>query len=102
MPGSRDAPAVGESCLHRRRFRQKGRLATLETADRSGADGPTDPAALPFDRSRSQEISQVVGPLLRSEALAAQSASIDVVSGATYTSNGYAQSLQSALDRAHA
>jgi uncharacterized protein with FMN-binding domain len=58
--------------------------------------------ALPFDRSRSQEISQVAGPLLRSEALTAQSARIDVVSGATYTSNGYAQSLQSALDRAHA
>jgi uncharacterized protein with FMN-binding domain len=58
--------------------------------------------ALPFDRSRSQEISQIAGPLLRTEALKAQSARIDVVSGATYTSNGYAQSLQSALDRAHA
>ncbi|MEA2305062.1 MAG: hypothetical protein QOH43_2342 [Solirubrobacteraceae bacterium] len=58
--------------------------------------------ALPFDRGRSVEISQIAGPLLRSEALQAQSARIDVVSGATYTSNGYAQSLQSALDRAHA
>jgi uncharacterized protein with FMN-binding domain len=58
--------------------------------------------ALPFDRNRSQMISDVAGPLLRSEALAAQSARIDVVSGATYTSNGYAQSLQSALDRAGA
>jgi uncharacterized protein with FMN-binding domain len=55
--------------------------------------------ALPFDRSRSQEISQVAGPLLREEALRAQSAAIDVVSGATYTSNGFAQSLQSALGR---
>jgi uncharacterized protein with FMN-binding domain len=58
--------------------------------------------ALPFDRSRSQMISHVAGPLLRTEALAAQSARIDVVSGATYTSNGYAQSLQSALDQARA
>jgi uncharacterized protein with FMN-binding domain len=58
--------------------------------------------ALPFDRSHSQELSQVAGPLLRSEALKAQSANIDVVSGATYTSDGYAQSLQSALDKAHA
>ncbi|MEA2126589.1 MAG: hypothetical protein QOI80_3371 [Solirubrobacteraceae bacterium] len=57
--------------------------------------------ALPFDRSRSQEISDAAGPLLRQEALAAQSAQIDVVSGATYTSNGYAQSLQSALDQAN-
>jgi uncharacterized protein with FMN-binding domain len=61
-----------------------------------------DNLALPFDRSRSQEISSIAGPLLRSEALQAQSARIDVVSGATYTSDGYAQSLQSALDRAHA
>ena len=58
--------------------------------------------ALPFDRNRSQEISSIAGPLLQREALQAQSARIDVVSGATYTSDGYAQSLQSALDRAHA
>jgi uncharacterized protein with FMN-binding domain len=58
--------------------------------------------ALPFDRNRSQEISTIAGPLLQREALQAQSARIDVVSGATYTSDGYAQSLQSALDRAHA
>ena len=55
---------------------------------------------LPFDRQRSAEISQVVAPMLRSEALAAQSAQIDLISGATYTSDGYAQSLQSALDQA--
>jgi uncharacterized protein with FMN-binding domain len=34
------------------------------------------------------------------ETLSAQSAKIDTVSGATYTSNGYEQSLQSALDQA--
>jgi uncharacterized protein with FMN-binding domain len=39
-------------------------------------------------------------PRLTSEALAAQSAHIDTVSGATYTSEGYTQSLQSALDQA--
>ena len=39
-------------------------------------------------------------PELRSEALAAQSANVDTVSGATYTSNGYAESLQTALDAA--
>ncbi|MET7455425.1 FMN-binding protein [Streptomyces sp. NPDC005574] len=41
-------------------------------------------------------------PKLNQEALAAQSADIDAVSGATYTSNGYKQSLQSALDKAKA
>ncbi len=55
---------------------------------------------LPSDRARSQGISSDAGPLLRNEALRAQSARINTVSGATYTSDGYAQSLQSALDRA--
>ena len=39
-------------------------------------------------------------PILVDETMSAQSANIDMVSGATYTSNGYQQSLQSALDRA--
>ena len=46
------------------------------------------------------QIVQVAVPELTSEALSAQSANIDVVSGATYTSQGYAESLQSALDQA--
>ena len=49
---------------------------------------------------RSGGISQYVEPVLSSEALTAQSANIDLVSGATYTSEAYAQSLQSALDQA--
>ncbi|BDH12732.1 FMN-binding protein [Streptomyces hygroscopicus] len=40
-------------------------------------------------------------PRLTQKALAAQSAKIDAVSGATFTSQGYISSLQSALDRAH-
>ena len=39
-------------------------------------------------------------PILREEALQANSANIDTVSGATYTSLAYAQSLQAALDSA--
>ncbi len=39
-------------------------------------------------------------PILNEEAVAAQDADIDMVSGATYTSEGYVGSLQSALDRA--
>jgi uncharacterized protein with FMN-binding domain len=49
----------------------------------------------------SVSISAGAAPTLRHEALAAQSAKIDVVSGATYTSEAYQQSLQSALDAAH-
>lgn len=55
--------------------------------------------ALPA-RGRSGEISNYVAPILASEALQAQSANIDIVSGATYTSVAYAKSLQSALDQA--
>jgi uncharacterized protein with FMN-binding domain len=56
---------------------------------------------LPTDRAESAYISQQVGPWLRTEALKAQSANIDIISGATYTSQSYAQSLESALQQAH-
>jgi uncharacterized protein with FMN-binding domain len=49
---------------------------------------------------RSSDISAYAAPVLRREVLAAQSATIDVVSGASYTSDGYARSVQSALDAA--
>jgi uncharacterized protein with FMN-binding domain len=55
---------------------------------------------LPSDRRTSAEISQTVAPWLHDEALQAQSANIDIISGATYTSTAYAESLQSALDSA--
>lgn len=49
---------------------------------------------------RDQEINAYAIPVLEQETVAAQSAQIDLVSGATYTSDGYQQSLQSALDQA--
>ena len=52
------------------------------------------------DGGRSRAIDSYALPVLRTEALAAQGANIDVVSGATYTSSGYARSLQAALDKA--
>jgi uncharacterized protein with FMN-binding domain len=54
------------------------------------------------DGVESQQIDGTAIPQLTSETLAAQSAHIDAVSGATYTSSGYIQSLQSALDKARA
>ncbi|GAA3290634.1 FMN-binding protein [Dactylosporangium vinaceum] len=50
---------------------------------------------------RDAEISAAALPRLRSAVLAAQSANVDTVSGATYTSDGYRRSLQGALDQAH-
>jgi uncharacterized protein with FMN-binding domain len=52
-----------------------------------------------FDQ-HSQEINSQAAPTLLQQTLSAQNAKIDGVSGATYTSDGYEQSLQSALDKA--
>lgn len=57
---------------------------------------------LPSGDRHSLRISQAAEPILREEALAAQDANIDLLSGATYTSDAYARSLQSALDQAAA
>jgi len=57
---------------------------------------------LPTGDPHSSEISERAAPVLRSAALAAQSAEITILSGATYTSLAYAQSLQAALDSARA
>ena len=56
----------------------------------------------PQGSSTDQEINSSAIPQLDDETLQAQSAQIDTVSGATYTSDGYQRSLQSALDSASA
>jgi uncharacterized protein with FMN-binding domain len=56
----------------------------------------------PNQSGRDQQITSYALPRLAQEAIGAQSAHIDAVSGASYTSQGYIQSLQSALDQAHA
>ena len=55
----------------------------------------------PTGNGRDQEINASALPVLKQETLSAQSANIATVSGATVTSNGYKQSLQSAIDAAH-
>ena len=68
------------------------------------ADGKiTDIAVLaaPDRDRRDQEINSYALPILREEALRAQTAQIDTVSGATYTSDGFRRSLQAAIDSAH-
>ena len=54
----------------------------------------------PTNNRRDQEINARALPVLVQETLSAQSAAIDMVSGATVTSDGYVRSLQSALDQA--
>ncbi|WP_250009872.1 FMN-binding protein [Actinoplanes sp. M2I2] len=68
------------------------------------ADGKITDVAVPVyptENGRDQEINAYALPVLRQETLAAQSADIDTVSGATVTSDGYLTSLQAALDAAH-
>lgn len=55
----------------------------------------------PNSNGKDKQINARALPTLVRETLAAQSAKIDTVSGATVTSNGYIESLQAALDAAH-
>ena len=55
----------------------------------------------PSGNGRDAEINSYALPVLNQEVVDRQSAQIDTVSGATVTSDGYLQSLQSALDQAH-
>jgi uncharacterized protein with FMN-binding domain len=54
----------------------------------------------PNGNGRDQEINSYALPILMQETVQKQSAQIDMVSGATITSGGYVESLQSALDKA--
>jgi uncharacterized protein with FMN-binding domain len=65
-----------------------------------GAITDVTPLQLTDHDGRSVSISNRAAPILREEVLQSQSASVSFVSGATYTSDAYVQSLQAALDAA--
>jgi uncharacterized protein with FMN-binding domain len=54
----------------------------------------------PNERNRSVEINSYADPILVNEAIQAQSAKVDIVSGATDTSQAFIQSLSNALSQA--
>ena len=56
---------------------------------------------VPWSNGQDQMINSNAVPVLNQEAVDAQSSSIDMVSGATFTSQGYIGSLQSAIDQAN-
>jgi uncharacterized protein with FMN-binding domain len=66
-----------------------GRITSARAIERPSGDGTTD------------QVNSYAIPRLDRATLTAQSAHIDTVSGATYTSEGYRNSLQSAIDAAH-
>jgi uncharacterized protein with FMN-binding domain len=69
---------------------------TVTDSKITAVDVPQYPSGNPKD----QEINSYALPALVQSTISAQSAQIDMVSGATVTSDGYLQSLQSALDQA--
>ncbi len=83
----------------------RNRYGNVRVQATFAADGTlADVAVLeaPSRDGQSVQINNYAVPRLNSEAVNAQSAHVDTVSGATYTSIGYAQSLQSAIDVARA
>jgi uncharacterized protein with FMN-binding domain len=70
------------------------------TTDGSGTITDVEVVQYPSGNREDQQINSYALPQLVQETLDAQSANIDMVSGATVTSEGYLTSLQSALDKA--
>ena len=70
----------------------------VEAILRNGRLVDVRPLMLPNADARSRQLSAMAAPILRREAIASGTADIDTVTGATYTSGAYAQSLQAALD----
>lgn len=66
-----------------------------------GKIAASDAVVVPNENSRDQRINSYAVPILNQQAVQAQSSRIDGVSGATVTSTGYQESLQSAIDKAH-
>ena len=91
-PGARAAvgpPAITPfSVIQVQATVQHGKLIGVKTVELTG-DGP-----------HTQALNARAEPLLRASALEAQSADVDTVSGATYTSRSWKKSLQAAIDKA--
>jgi uncharacterized protein with FMN-binding domain len=72
---------------------------TLKVTFTNGKITAVENVALPANDPHSQGISAQVGSSLQQSALSHADGQVDAISGATYTSNGYAQALQAAIDQ---
>ncbi|MEJ6553551.1 FMN-binding protein [Microbacterium esteraromaticum] len=93
-PGLQDGTYTGDSAGTR-----YGPVQVQITVS-GGSISAVDVLDYPSDNPRDRQINQRALPMLISETTSAQSARVDMISGATYTSEGYLQSLQSAIDQA--
>ena len=73
----------------------------VEITVENGTITASEVTQVPWNDRKDQEINGRAVPVLNAEVVDAQSADIDMVSGATYTSQAYVESLQSAIDRAN-
>ncbi len=75
-------------------------LVQIQATVQSGKITTVQFLQYPNDRRTSQRINSIAMPYLQQEAIQAQSANVNLISGATLTSEGFAMSLQSALAQA--
>jgi uncharacterized protein with FMN-binding domain len=73
----------------------------LKVTVKDGKITAVENVQLPANDPHSVQINNSAGPILQESALSNADGTIDAVSGATYTANGYQQALQSALDKAN-
>jgi uncharacterized protein with FMN-binding domain len=95
------APASGETTVNGSSVGTRYGPVQVQVTIRSHRLVAVTALVYPSSGGRDREISSFSLPELEREAVVAQSAEIDTVSGATFTSDGYRRSLQSALDAAH-
>lgn len=75
-------------------------LVQIKVIVENGSVTAVDFLSYPNDRSTSRQINSRAMPILKSEAIVAQSANVKIVSGASDTSQAFIESLSSALDQA--
>ncbi|MEV0965714.1 FMN-binding protein [Streptomyces sp. NPDC049910] len=97
--GQGSGPGAAESVLGDAAGTQYGDVQVRLTVSGGRITG-AEAVKTPDSDANSRKIAAGAVPKLNQAAVAAQSAEIDTVSGATYTSQGYIRSLQSALDKA--
>lgn len=76
-------------------------LVQVQVSIQSGSIKDVEFLQYPNDRRTSVQINSIAMPYLKQEAIQAQTAQVDIISGATLTSEGFQLSLQSALQAAH-
>lgn len=103
VPRTTPAPARADAVVDGGVFQNRwGQVQIEATFAPDGTLISVSALRTPNDRDKSIRINDVAVPRLNAEAVSAQSARVDTVSGATYTSNDYRRSLQSAIDAARA